>query len=82
MSKKPAITGKKIVGKTIKVSAGSYSPKAEKFTYQWQRSGKNIKGATKASYKVVKADKSKKLTVKVSASKKGYNNKSTTLTAK
>lgn len=81
-SKKPAVSGKKIAGKTVKVTAGSYSPKAEKVTYQWQRAGKNIKGATKSSYKVVKADKGKKLTVKVSASKKGYSTKITTLTAK
>lgn len=81
VSKKPALSGRKIMGKTVKVSAGNYSPMAEKVTYQWQRSGKNINGATKSSYKVTKADKGKKLTVKVSAIKKGYTTKSTVLTS-
>lgn len=82
VAKKPVISGKKVTGKTVKVSAGTYSPKAEKVTYQWQRAGKNIKGATKFSYKVVKADKNKKLTVKVLASKKGYTTRTAVLTAK
>lgn len=82
VAKKPVISGKKKTGKTVKVSAGTYSPKASKVTYQWQRSGKNIKGATKASYKVAKADKSKKLTVKVIASKKGYTTRTAVLNVK
>ncbi|EMQ97335.1 hypothetical protein [Paeniglutamicibacter gangotriensis] len=82
VSKKPAISGKKIAGKTIKVSGGTYTPKATKVTYQWQRAGKNIKGATKSSYKVVKTDKGKKLTVKVTAKKTAYTDKLTILTAK
>ncbi|HJX78303.1 hypothetical protein [Glutamicibacter sp.] len=82
IAKKPAISGKKVAGKKVKVSAGTYSPKADKVTYQWQRSGKNIKGATKSSYKVAKADKTKKLTVKVVASKKGYKTKTVVLTSK
>lgn len=81
VSKKPTLSGKKIVGKTVKASSGAYSPIAEKVTYQWQRSGKNIKGATKSGYRVTKADKGKKLTVKVSAIKKGYTTKSSVVTA-
>lgn len=82
VTKKPVVSGKKVVGKTVKVSAGSYAPKAEKTTYQWLRNGKNIKGATKSSYKVAKADRRAKLTVKVTAVKKGYITKATTLSAK
>ena len=82
VAKKPVIFGKKVTGKKVKVSAGTYSPKADKVTYQWQRSGKNIKGATKSSYKVAKADKSKKLTVKVFAAKKGYKTRTVVLTSK
>lgn len=82
VTKKPAVSGKKVVGKTVKLSAGSYSPKAEKVTYQWMRNGKNIKGATKSSYKVTKADRSAKLTVKVNAAKKGYTTRTATLTVK
>lgn len=82
VTKKPAVSGKKVVGKTVKVAAGSYAPKAEKVMYQWMRNGKNIKGATKSSYKVSKADRGAKLTVKVNAVKKGYATRTATLTAR
>ena len=76
---KPIITGKKTVGKTVKATAGKYTPGSVTIKYQWMRAGKDIKGATKGSYKVVKADIGKKVTVRVAASKKGYTNKVSTL---
>jgi len=70
--KKPVMTGKKSTGKTLKATAGSYSTKNVKISYQWMRSGKSIPKATKPSYKVVKADARKTLSVRVTASKPGY----------
>lgn len=82
VAKKPVVAGKKIAGRTVKVSTGTYAPKADKITYQWQRSGKPVKGATKSTYRVTAADRGKKLTVKVSAIKNGYATRATTLTVK
>jgi hypothetical protein len=68
------------VGKTVKVflpartfysSTGSiYS--GIKYTFQWKRGAKAIKGATKSVYKLVKADRRTKVTVVVVAHKFGY----------
>jgi hypothetical protein len=68
---KPKITGKAKVGKKLKVKVGTWSPKPN-FTYQWYANGKAIKGATKASLKLKKAQKGKKITVKVTAKKAGF----------
>lgn len=68
----PAISGKVKVKKTLKVVLGTWSPSPDKVTYQWYRNGKVIKKATKASYKLTKSDKGKRITVKVTASKAGY----------
>jgi hypothetical protein len=73
-SLKPRITGTVKVGKTMKVKTGTWSPKP-KFTYQWCRNGKAIAGAKKSSYKLVKADKGKKISVKVTGAKSGYTTK-------
>ena len=45
---------------------------AKAFSYQWYRDGAAIANATKPSYKLVAADKGKKITVKVTARKPGY----------
>ena len=41
------------------------------FTYQWLRNGKATKKATKSTYKVTKADRGKKISVRVVAKKTG-----------
>jgi len=64
------IKGKLKVGKTLKAKV-STSTKGVKFSYTWYRNGKMIKGATKASYKLKKADRGKKITVKITARKSG-----------
>ncbi len=72
----PKVSGAQ-VGKTATVSPKAVAPKA-KFTYQWLRNGKKIKGATKKTYKVKKADLGKKLSVKVTASLSGFPSRSAT----
>jgi hypothetical protein len=71
-SPSPKITGTAKVGKTLKVKAGTWNPKP-KIKYQWYANGKAIKGATKAAYKLKKAQKGKRITVKITATKSGYN---------
>jgi hypothetical protein len=75
----PKITGTAKVGKTLKAALGTWSPKTgTKFSYQWYANGKAIKAATKSSLKLAKAQKGKKITVKVTASKTGYKKTSKT----
>lgn len=66
------MTGTKKVGKTLKVSKGTWSAGPTTFTYKWSRNGKAIKGATKSHYKLTSKDKGKRITVKVTASGLGH----------
>ena len=66
IKKKPAAR----VGKTLKVTKGTWSGKP-KLSYQWYRGSKKIKGATKTKYKITRADRGKKLRVKVTAKRAG-----------
>lgn len=78
---KPTVSGTFKVGKTVKAKVSSYTDGAT-LTYQWNRNGKAITGATKSSYKLVKADKKKKVSVTVTASLSDYTPLSKTSTAK
>ena len=77
-SVKPKITGTVKVGKKLTAKPGTWKPSGVKLSYQWLRNGKAIKGATKSTYKLVKSDKRKKITVKVTGKKAGYTSKSAT----
>ena len=74
----PKISGIAKVGKELTAQPGSWQPTQVAFRYQWYRDGKAIKGATKASYKLVKADKTHKIKVKVTGSLTGYTTESKT----
>jgi hypothetical protein len=71
-TKKPTLSGTGKVGKTEKVAHGTWSPAASTYSYQWYLGSKKIAHATKSSYKLVKADGGKSITVKVTANKTGY----------
>lgn len=70
-SGKVSIAGTRRPGKTVKASVSSWAP-GSKLSYQWLRNGKSIKGATKSSYKLTKADASKSMSVKVTAKRHAY----------
>lgn len=74
----PKLSGTTKVGKVLTVQPGSWQPETVAFRYQWYRDSKAIKGATKATYTVVKADKAHKLKVKVTGSLAGYTTRSIT----
>ena len=78
----PKITGTAKVGSTLKANPGTWAPAPVSLTYQWLRNGKAIAKATKSSYKLVKADKGKKIAVKVTGSKAGYQKVAKTSAAK
>ena len=68
----PKITGTTKVGSTLTSANGTWGPAPVTFKYQWQRNGKDIAGATGATYKLVTADAGTKTTVKVTGSKTGF----------
>lgn len=72
-TKKPKIKKKPAarVGKILKVTKGKWKGKATSISYQWFRGKKKIKGAKKARYKVTRADRGKRLRVKVTAKRTG-----------
>jgi hypothetical protein len=71
-TKIPKITGTAKVGRTLKVTTGSWLPRPS-FTYQWYANGKRIaKKGTKTSFKLTAKQKGKRITVKVTARKTGY----------
>lgn len=65
------IAGTLKVAKTLTAVAPSCRPVAT-VRYQWLRSGKVIGGASRATYKLRKADKGKKVSVRITVSKAGY----------
>ena len=73
-TKAPTISGTAKVGQTLACKAGTWSPKASSYAYQWKRNGAKIKGATKGKYKLTAKDKGEKITCTVTAKKAGYAN--------
>ncbi len=67
----PSISGTAVVGKTLTATTGSWVDSGLSFAYQWLRNGAPIPGATNASYTVVSADVGTDLQVRVTASKTG-----------
>ena len=67
----PAITGVAQVGQTLSATTGTWINTPVSFTYQWQREGVNIPGATSSTYTLVTADLGALITVKVIASNIG-----------
>ena len=70
--KAPTLAGKVRAGLTVSVHLGTWSPKAGSFTYQWLLAGKPIRHATHARFTIPRADKGKRLSVKVVAHRSGY----------
>jgi hypothetical protein len=62
------------LGRTLTVSPPSWSPSGVSVntTYQWQRDGSNISGATGTSYTLVTADFGKSISVKATGKAPGY----------
>lgn len=71
---KPSISGVAKVGRSLACRPGAWSPKASSYAYQWLRSGQRITGATRSAYKVVKSDRGRALSCRVTAKAAGHRN--------
>lgn len=80
---KPTISGTKAVGATLTAKPGTWKPSGASFSYQWNRGGVPIAGATGATYVVTEDDRGPgaALTVSVTATKSGYKDKTVTSAA-
>ncbi len=67
----PTITGTPEVGKKLTAHHGEWDTADLHFSYQWNRDGVAIPGATKSTYTVASADQGGVLTVTVTAAKTG-----------
>jgi len=63
----PSITGTPAVGKKLTAQPGVWDEQDLRFSYQWLRDGKEIRGANQADYRVTAADQGKSLSVRVTA---------------
>ncbi|EMQ99121.1 hypothetical protein [Paeniglutamicibacter gangotriensis] len=79
---KPTISGTASAGLAVAVTKGSWNFAPTSYSYQWYRSGKAIKGATKPTYKLTGTDVGRKITAKVSAKRYGYKTGSVTTAAR
>lgn len=67
------ITGTEAVGETLTANASGEDPNGTGYTYQWYADGTLIAGATDSTYVVTGAQVGKVITVKVKATRAGYN---------
>lgn len=70
-TQKPKVQGAKKVGSTLKAKVASWIPAGATVRYQWLVNGKPIKKATKATLKVTRKLKGKKVSVQVIATSAG-----------
>ncbi|MDO9398989.1 MAG: hypothetical protein Q7T71_20780, partial [Herbiconiux sp.] len=68
----PTINGTMITGSTLAATAGTWGPGAVTVTFQWNRDGVAIPGATGATYALTAADAGSSITVTTRGSKPGY----------
>ncbi|MER8086128.1 hypothetical protein ABTZ57_13500 [Streptomyces sp. NPDC094048] len=77
----PKITGTAKVGAKLATAAGSWTPSATAYAYQWKADGKAIKGATASTYTAPASLLGKKITVTVTARRTGHTDGSATTAA-
>ena len=69
----PTITGSAKVGSTLTANPGKWKPSDTTFTYQWNRDGVPISGATAVTYEAANADAGHKLSVTVTGDRYHFN---------
>lgn len=71
-SSTPKVTGTPVVGRLLKAYAGTWGPGTVATTFRWYRNGVAVKGATGSSYRLTKADRGKRVTVRVTGRRTAY----------
>ena len=74
---KPRISGKPHVGRTLRARHGAWTP-GTTFSYTWYANGKRIKRATTAKLQLAKAQRGKRISVRVTGKKRAYTTASKT----
>ncbi|KAA1425100.1 hypothetical protein FE697_004255 [Mumia zhuanghuii] len=72
---KPRIAGVTKVGKRLRIarlSRSGFTPAPSRLRYQWYRGATKIRGATKATYRVKRADRGKRVRVRIIAVRPGH----------
>ncbi|CAQ02711.1 hypothetical protein CMS2636 [Clavibacter sepedonicus] len=68
----PSIIGTAKVGNILTVRTSTWEPKPVALSYQWNRNGNAIPGATNPTYTVVPADAGTQITISVTGAKAGF----------
>lgn len=68
----PTLTGRAVVGQTLGVDRGYWTPSGLTWSYVWVRDGQAISGARSSTYTLTSADWGRKVAVKVYAVRSGY----------
>jgi hypothetical protein len=68
----PTVSGSAKVGSRLTANAGSWGPGTVTLSYQWNRNGSAISGATASTYVLVSSDAGRTITVRVTGRKTGY----------
>lgn len=82
LGSRPKISGTAKVGRKLTASSGRWSPAPGAVKYRWLRNGKSIAGATKRTLVVKGRDRGKRISVRVTVTKSGYQTRSVTSPAK
>ncbi|MDP3894756.1 Ig-like domain-containing protein [Nocardioides sp.] len=69
---RPRIKGKARAGRTLRAKPGSWGPQPVQLTYRWLRNGKAIRRASSAAYTLTRADRGKRISVRVTGRKPAY----------
>lgn len=81
-TRKPVAKGTPRVGKTLTADAGAWTPAPTGTTYQWLRNGAAVRGATKRTFRLTRADQGKKVAVRVTVSRAGSTSAAATSAAR
>lgn len=69
---RPRIAGVARLGKKLRASVRAWSPTAVRLSFQWLRDGKAVKGRTTRTYRLAKADRGHRISLRVTGRKASY----------
>ena len=68
---KSKVQGKLAVGKTLRAKVGTWTPTPTSIKFSWMRNGKAIRKATKKAYNLTRADRGKRIALKITVRGQG-----------